>query len=97
MERPPLSIRISQFGRRVRGIDPKVLDAILTVAVLAVAIPSLWVTSSNGFRFKDPSIVAVLLVILSVVPLYFRRRAPFTSLCFASVAVLFLAGLEYQT
>jgi signal transduction histidine kinase len=88
---------MSEFGRRLRGIDPKILDAILTVAVLAVAIPSLWVTNGTAFKFKDPSVVGVVLVILSVVPLYFRRRAPFTSLFCASVAVLFLAGLEYQT
>lgn len=88
---------MSEFGRRMRGVDPTIVDALLTAAVLAVAIPSLWVTTGSGLTFEDPSVVGVLLVILSVVPLYLRRRAPFTSLFFASVAVLFLAGLNYQT
>ncbi|MDQ1380034.1 MAG: hypothetical protein QOJ71_753 [Actinomycetota bacterium] len=97
VERPPLSVRLSELGRRARRIDPKILDALLTAAALAVSMPSLWVTSGTGFTFEGPSVVGVLLVILAVVPLYFRRRTPFTSLVISSVAVLFVAGLNYQT
>jgi signal transduction histidine kinase len=98
VDRPPLSVRFGDFGRRLRRIDPRILDAALTVALLAVAVPSMWARDGgNNFRFNEPGPVAVLLAVASVVPLYFRRRAPLASLVVATIPVLFITGLDYQT
>jgi signal transduction histidine kinase len=93
-----MSVRLSDFGRRLRRIDPRILDGALTLALLAVAIPSMWARDGgNNFRFNEPGPVAVLLAIASVAPFYFRRRAPLATLVAATVPVLFIAGLDYQT
>ena len=77
VERPPLSVRIGDLGRRVRGINLWLLDGLIATGLLVIAIPTLWaVDQGSSYVYKDPTAVPVLLTIVAIVPFYFRRHAP---------------------
>jgi signal transduction histidine kinase len=90
-------VRFGDFGRRLRRIDPRIVDGALTIALVAVAVPSMWARDGGNYSYKSPGPVAVVLAVLCVAPFYFRRRAPLATLVTATIPVLFVAGLHYQT
>jgi signal transduction histidine kinase len=97
VERPPLSIRISALGRRLRGINVWLLDALIAGVVLLVAIPTLWAVDQGTYTYKDPGAIAILLTIAFAVPFFFRRHAPVATLVAATIPALLLTGLGYQS
>jgi signal transduction histidine kinase len=98
VERPPLSVRISNLGRRLRGINLWLLDALVASTILLVAIPTLWaVNESSSYTYSDPGAIAILLTIAVGLPFYFRRHAPVATLVAATIPTLILCGLDYQS
>ncbi len=97
VERPPISVRVGEFRRRLRGINLWVLDALIATGLLVIAIPTLWAVDQGSYTYDDPTVVAVVLSVLVLVPFYFRRHAPVTTLVLATIPTLLLTGLDYQS
>lgn len=98
VERPPLSVRLTQVGRRVRGRNLWVFDGLLASAFLVLALVGHFVASGrSGVEYRDPDALSVLLTVAAAVPYYFRRHAPLAVLLISEAAVVVLTVRDYQT
>jgi len=98
VERPPLSVRLTQLGSRVRGMNLWLLDALLATAFLVlVMVGHFAATGTAGVTYRDPDALSVLLSLGVAVPYYFRRHAPLAVLLISEVSVVVLTVREYQT
>lgn len=83
---------------RLRKVDPKVFDALLTAALTVVGVGSVVVAAPvEGSDFRDPDVLAVVLSLVTTLPLYWRRRAPLPALLVSTVALSTLSIAQYQT
>jgi signal transduction histidine kinase len=81
---------------RARRVDPRRIDLVLTaVAVIAGVGPQLGSTQPDG-QFKGTDALAVVLGLVTTLPVYWRRRFPLGALLVSSVGVTTLAVLEYS-
>ena len=96
VERPPLSVRISDLARRVRGINLWLLDVLIAAGLLVIAIPTLFAVQQGGYVYKEPGAVAIFLTVAEIIPFCFRRHAPLATLVLATIPTLILSGLSYN-
>lgn len=77
---------------------PTAVDGAIGLGLAAVSVPSMWVTRDLlSYPTRAPDAVGVLLVLLSCLPLTFRRRWPLQVLVVVSLASLLLVSLDYVT
>jgi signal transduction histidine kinase len=73
---------------RLRSVDPRLLDGMLTVALVTLGVGSQFTASvSNDELFKDTGVLAVLFGLMTTVPVYWRRRYPLPSLVVSSAGI----------
>jgi signal transduction histidine kinase len=98
VERPPLSVRLTQLGTRARSLNLWVLDALLATAFLILVLVGHFAATGNaGVEYRDPDLFSVLLSLTVAVPYYFRRHAPLAVLVISEAAVVVLTVRDYQT
>jgi signal transduction histidine kinase len=98
VERPPLTVRLTQFGRRIGGVNLWLLDGLLaTVFVVVALIGHFAATGHSSVVYRDPDVFSVLLTLGVAVPYYFRRHAPLAVLLISEIGVVTLTVREYQT
>ena len=76
--------------QRLRRIDPRIWDGLLTVGILAFAQLDLWRGREPGSTADRPDLLATALLLVACVPLYWRRRRPL-----AVAAIVSSAGIAY--
>ena len=75
---------------------PTAADALLGLLVAAFAVPGLWfVPAQIDARFEEPDALAVVLVLLSTLPLAFRRSRPLPTLTVVGAASVAVPALGY--
>jgi signal transduction histidine kinase len=98
VERPPVSVRLAQFGNRLRKTNTWVVDAVLaTVFVVLVVGGHFAASTPSGVEYRDPDAFSVLLCLVVAVPYYFRRHKPLPVLLISAVGVVLLTIRDYQT
>ena len=98
MERPPLSVRVSQAGARLRNLNLWAVDALLaTIFVVLAIVGHVSATGNSGVVYHDTSALSVLLTLVVAVPYYFRRHAPLAVMLVSEIGVVLLTVWEYQT
>jgi signal transduction histidine kinase len=98
VERPPLSVRLTQLGGRVRRMNLWLLDALLATAFLVlVMVGHFAATGNEGVVYRDPDAFSVVVSLAAAVPYYFRRHAPLAVLLISETAVVLLTVRDYQT
>ena len=78
---------------------PVAADAVLALVVMALVVPSQWLTppDSVGIEFRDPNAGGLLLALLASAPVAWRRRAPLTVLALTGTAAALYEMLGYPT
>ncbi len=65
---------------RVRGLNPLIADGLLAVAIAALSLSSLTGgdagLSRPGIDFREPDLLAVVLLLFMTLPVAVRRTAP---------------------
>lgn len=80
---------------RFRAVDPRALDALLTVGVVVIGIGSQFADDVNASaELRETDAVAVLLGLAVTLPVYWRRRSVLALLS-SSVAITVLEVLDY--
>ena len=93
--RPGLPTRVA---RRVRAADPRVVDALLATAFLAIVVVGHFTAGEPpDVDFRDANAYSVFLSVMAAAPYYFRRRSPLAVLLVSELAVVLLTVGEYQT
>lgn len=76
------------FSDRLRTVDPRLFDGLLTAAVVALGVGSQFTRSvTNDELFKDTGVVAVLFGLMTTLPVYWRRRYPLPALAVSAVGI----------
>ena len=89
-------MRSSGLVDGVRRIDPRRIDLALVVGAVVLGVgPQLASMGSAGI-YRETDALAVLLGLLTTVPVYWRRRRPLGALLVSSVGITVLAVLEYR-
>jgi signal transduction histidine kinase len=98
VQRPPLTVRLTQLGGRLRRTNTWVLDALLATGFLVLVLVG-HVAGGGDLRadYRDTDVLSVLLTISVAVPYYFRRHAPLAVLLISEVGVVALTVRDYQT
>ena len=92
------SERLTQWGSRLRQMNPWVLDGLLATFFLVIVLVAHFVATNNvKVDYRDPDALSVLLTICVAVPYYFRRHAPLAVLLVSEFCVVVLTVREYQT
>ena len=76
--------------QRLKRVDPRIWDGLLTVGILAFAQLDLWRGREPSATADQPDILAGALLLVACVPLYWRRRRPL-----AAAAIVSSAGIAY--
>jgi signal transduction histidine kinase len=98
VERPPLSVRLTELGSRLRRTNPWVIDSLLATAFLVLVLVGHFTATGNvRVEYRDADVLSVLLTIGVAVPYYFRRRAPLAVLLISELCVVVLTVRDYQT
>jgi signal transduction histidine kinase len=98
VERPPMSVRLTELGSRVRRMNVWALDAVLATVFLVLVLGGHFAASGNaGVDYRDPDAFSVMLSLAAAVPYYFRRHAPLAVLLISEAAVVVLTVRDYQT
>ncbi len=94
MENAPLSVRLTRLVGRIRNLNPWIIDALITTPFLVIA--PLTLANSND-PYRRPTLFAYVLTIASIVPYYFRRRAPLPVLVASAAGLMILTLAEYES
>jgi signal transduction histidine kinase len=79
-------------------MDPRVFDALLATAITLIGVASQFAdTPVNNEAFRDTDALAVLLGLITTVPLYWRRRRPLPALLVSIVGITLLVARDYRT
>ena len=98
VERPPLSVRFSQAGARLRHLNLWALDAVFATVMLVLALVGhISATGDSGAVYHDTSALSVFLTLVVALPYYFRRHAPLAVMLTSEIGVVLLTVWEYQT
>jgi signal transduction histidine kinase len=97
VEQPPTTVRLTDFGRRLRRTSPWVIDALLATFFVVLCLVAHFTASDSGAHYTDVSAWSVFLTLGATVPYYFRSRAPLTVLLVTTVFVVALTVGKYQT
>ena len=98
VERPPLSVRLSQAGARLRNLNVWAVDGVLASIFLVLALVGHLASSGDsGTVYRDADALSVALTLLVAVPYYFRRHAPLAVLLLSEIGVVLLTVREYKT
>jgi signal transduction histidine kinase len=98
VERPPVSVRLTELGSRLRRTNPWVIDALLATAFLVlVLVGHFAATGTARVEYRDADVLSVLLTIGVAAPYYFRRHAPLAVLLISELGVVVLTVRDYQT
>ena len=76
--------------QRLKRVDPRIWDGLLTAAILTFAQLDLWRGREPGASTDQPDLLAAALLLVACVPLYWRRRRPL-----AVAAIVSSAGIAY--
>jgi signal transduction histidine kinase len=76
--------------QRLKRVDPRIWDAVLTIGILAFAQLDLWRGREPGATTDQPDLLAAALLLTACVPLYWRRQRPL-----AAAAIVSSAGIAY--
>jgi len=76
--------------QRLKRVDPRIWDGLLTVGILAFTQLDLWRGREPAATTDQPDLLAAALLLLACVPLYWRRRRPL-----AAAAIVSSAGIAY--
>jgi signal transduction histidine kinase len=72
---------------RLRRVDPRIWDAAIAVAVVAITLSDLLLERASG-NSGWPEVLAVLAMLGASVPLYWRRRRPLATLVVVTAAAI---------
>jgi signal transduction histidine kinase len=81
---------------RVRRVDPSRVDLGLTAGAVILGVGSQFASIQHDELYRGTDALAVLLGLVTTLPVYWRRRYPLGSLLVSSVAITVLAVLEYR-
>jgi len=75
------------------------VDAAAAVVLAVIAVPAQWQTppNSEGITFRDPDVLGALLLVMSALPIAWRRRAPLVVLALTGVSAFGYEILGYAT
>jgi signal transduction histidine kinase len=84
---------------RLKGLDPRVFDALLTLGITLVGVGSQFSApySEAPDSFRDTDAVAVALGLAVCVPVYWRRTHPLAALLVSATAITTLSAFDYLT
>ena len=91
----PASTRISRWTRRLREIDPWVIDAILGSVFTVAGLIGLFGPTDPKLDYTDPNALAVALSLGCSLPLFVRRRAPFAVHLTMVTCLVILSVLDF--
>jgi signal transduction histidine kinase len=97
VQQPPITVRLTNFGQRLRSTNPWVIDAVLATFFVVICLVALFTASSSGDHYLDNNAWSVFLTLGATVPYYFRRHAPRRVLLISAVFVVVLTVGDYQT
>jgi signal transduction histidine kinase len=97
VEQPPISVRLTDFGRRLRRMNPWVVDALLATFFVVICLVAHFNASKGNEDYTAASAWSVFLTLGAAVPYYFRSRAPLGVLLVSTVSVVALTAGGYQT
>ena len=81
---------------RLKGIQPRTIDLLLTFGITFFCVGSLFAESPiDDEAYRDIDAIAVALGLATTLPLYWRRRYPLGALVVSSIAITVLAAAEY--
>ena len=80
---------------RLRGVDARLADALLTLALAGLGLASQFASGAHDVELRDTDAVAVLLGLATTVPVYWRRRSV-VALLVSVVAITAVAVAEYR-
>ncbi|HVJ98588.1 MAG TPA: histidine kinase, partial [Acidimicrobiia bacterium] len=95
--KPPISVRMADFGSRIRRTNPWIIDALIATVFLIAAPFAMYSEAHADPSFHDPDVGGWILTVGMVLPFYFRRRAPFTVFCIGTAGVMGLVAWDYPT
>ena len=79
-------------------MDARVFDAVLAVGLTAIGVASQFTASvTNDEAFRDTDAWAVILGLLTCVPVFWRRQRPLPALLVSLTAITILAAADYRT
>lgn len=97
VQQVPWSVRAGAQLRRVRNINPWVLDAIIATVLLPIALANLFQPRDGSHIYRDADAMAVVLTVAGVIPYYFRRHAPMAVLFAASTPLILMVARDYNS
>lgn len=85
------------LAERLRRVDGRVLDALLTLALTALGVGSQFSTFTDDEGFRDTDPLAIALGLAVCLPVYWRRRYPLASVLVSTTAITIIGVAEYRT
>ena len=89
-------VRWRSLADRVRRVDPRLIDVGLTAGAVILGVGSQLVAIQHDELYRGTDALAVLLGLITTLPVFWRRRYPLGALLVSSAAVTVLAVLEYR-
>ena len=90
-----LVARIGGSARRLRDIDPWVIDAFFGIAFTVGVLFGLFETESGKYDYHDADALGVVLALCCSLPLFVRRRWPFPVHMVVLTSLVILATMGY--
>ena len=94
VEKPPLSIRLTNLVSRARSTSPWIIDAVIA-SVFLLATPIALANTSSPYN--EPHGWVYLVAWASVLPYYFRRRAPLPVFLISATGLMTLTLADYPS
>ncbi|MEV7006549.1 sensor histidine kinase [Streptosporangium sp. NPDC051022] len=85
---------VTALIRRAGEVDPRIVDALLAVALTGMTL--VWAVKDDSGPWRRPDAAAVALTLVANLPVAVRRRAPVIALAVCSAASFWHHSLGYQ-
>ena len=95
--KPPITVRMAEFGQRVRRTNPWIIDALIATVFLIAAPFAMYANDNNAADFHEVDFWCWFFTVGMVLPFYFRRRYPFAVFCLGTLGVMGLVAWNYPT
>jgi signal transduction histidine kinase len=86
----------TSLADRVRRVDPRRVDLALTAAAVVLGVGPQLGSLHEGGQYRATDALALVLGLLTTLPVYWRRRQPLAAMLVSSTAITILAVLEYR-
>jgi signal transduction histidine kinase len=91
-------VKLTQLGQRIRRMKPSTIDALIATAFIPISMIALATSGPDRTEgMKDPTAIAYVITLATVLPFYFRRRFPLPVFAIGTLGLMLLVVLDFET